>query len=303
MMSWFAGAEQAPRSAADLEFAWLDPEVMFTDRKGRTRSRVERRQRKLLAKISPFVDAFLQKDEHIWLVTTGCSPFGLLEQLFTGWTILYLKRSLLIFTDRRILHVPTRLNYGYRHSIAQIAYADCESVQVRGSRLIVKYKDGKKEKFCYIARSERQKIRSLIERMRLDATPAQSPGRVHLCPSCTRTLQAESYQCGHCHLAFKDAVEAKRVSILYPGGGYFYTGHPWLGIGDAITEACLIFMVGALLWEWNKGTEAAAGSALFFGMVLVVEKAVTILHALGFVREFIPKEKPSLAGLSALGAS
>ncbi len=274
----------------DVELPPCEPGIIFTNHEGVTRPRVEKRQRKLLGQIAGFVRPFLAADERIWLVTTGCSPFSLLEQAMTGWIIVYLKRAMFVFTDRRILHVPTTPKYGYRHSLAQILYADCKTIQVRGSRLIVVYKSGKKEVFNYIDRRERRKIRSLVERMGLDATPSAQPRRAHLCPSCTQPLPAQADRCPTCHLTFKTYAEARRISILYPGGGYFYTRHPWLGIGDACTEFALMLLVGVNLWMWLGGAQHAAGDLLLFSLLLVIEKVVTILHCLHFVKEFIPAE-------------
>jgi hypothetical protein len=291
---------QLSTSGSELDLPPFDPEVAFTDRKDRHRPRAERRQRKMLRKVSGYIGSFLERDERIWLVTTACSPFGLLEQLTTGWAIVYVKRAILVFTDRRILHVPARVDYGYRGSIARIAYSDCESLRMRGHRLIVRYKDGKKESFNYVARSERGKIKALIQRIPIDAQPAENPARVHLCPRCTKPLQTDSYECPNCHLTFKDAAEAKRASILYPGGGYFYTGHPWLGSADAVTEGLLLLLTAASLWEWANGREAAGAGALVFGLILALEKIVTIYHTQHFVREFIPKEKrPPTVALQA----
>lgn len=285
------GLEPHSMTGSDMDLPPFDPEIAFTDRKDRPRPRSERRQRKMLRKVSPYIGAFLERDERIWLVTTACSPFNLLEQLTTGWVIMYVKRAILVFTDRRILHVPTRTNYDFRGSIAQIAYSDCESLRMRGHALSVRYKSGKKESFSYVARSERGKIKSLIQRIPIDAAPAENPARVHLCPSCTRPLRTDQFECSTCHLGFKDAAEAQRISILYPGGGYFYTNHPWLGLGDAITEGFLLLITGASLWAWLNGAERAGAQALVFGIFLFFEKVVTIYHAQHFVREFIPKEK------------
>lgn len=279
----------------------IERDSIFTDRQGRMKPRVEKRQRKLLAKVAPFLDAFLAPEEKIRLVTTGCSPFGLLEQLTTGWIITYVKRSLFVFTDRRILHIPTRSDYSYRNSIAQIPYDGCASIRLRGSRLTVRYRGGRKETFLYVARAERGKIKSLLERLSLGGAASGVGERTHLCPSCTQPLRPDIYHCPRCFLAFKNADEARRISLLYPGGGYFYTGHPWLGLADAATESSLMLMTAVLLWHWATGVKGAGAQAVVFAVILALEKVVTVYHAGHFIREFIPKEKkltsaPVLAG-------
>jgi len=109
----------------------LDRETLFSNHKGDYKKRIEKRQTRLLKNVA-FLKNFLKVDERILLITTGCSPTSILEQLLTGWIFIYLKRSLFIFTNKRIFHIPTKRNYSYRNSIAQILYSDCDSIQIKG---------------------------------------------------------------------------------------------------------------------------------------------------------------------------
>ncbi len=140
----------------------IDTDIIFSNHKKIYKKRIEKRQKKMLQKIS-FIKQFLKEDEKIFLVTTGFSPMSVMEQLLTGLLIFFLKRSLFVFTNKRIFHIPTKYNYSYRHSIAQILYEDCRNIKMKGSSLVIKYKNDKKEKFYYIARKERKKIKYLIK--------------------------------------------------------------------------------------------------------------------------------------------
>ncbi|GAG81966.1 unnamed protein product, partial [marine sediment metagenome] len=42
---------------------------------------------------------------------------------------------------------------------------------------------------------------------------------------------------------FKGKAEARKISIVYPGGGYFYTRHPIMGIADAFVEVSLATLI------------------------------------------------------------
>jgi hypothetical protein len=77
-------------------------EIIFTNHKNAYSKRIEKRQKKLLKKI-PLLKNFLREDEKILLVTTGCSPASLLEQMLTGWIFIYLKRALFVFTDKLLI--------------------------------------------------------------------------------------------------------------------------------------------------------------------------------------------------------
>ena len=267
----------------------VDREIIFTNHKNIYKKRIEKRQRKLLGKIS-FLDPFLYEGERIILVTKGCSPASIFEQLMTGWLVYYLKRSLLVFTNMRIFHIPTKPDYSYRNSIAQILYADCEKISLRGRTLTIRYKSGKKEKFFGI-RSESKKIKSLLKTMPLEGEESQTLQRIHLCPRCTNELIQDEYVCPVCQFVFKDKIRARKISIIYPGGGYFYTRHPILGISDALTELLLMNFLILSLIDVVKGAEGSIPAACFLGMSLALEKVITVYHSNHFIKEYISEEK------------
>jgi hypothetical protein len=276
----------ATESRADVGGLPFNPEVTFTNHKGVRKPGIEKRQTSLLKSIA-CVKPFLREGEEILLVTTACSPVSLLEQFLTGWILFYLKRCLLVFTNQRILHIPTTVSYAYRNSIAQIDLRDCASVQVKGRGILVRYGSGKKETFLYVAGNESRKLKALLPALSFGGGAGK---RVHLCPRCTKELVEGTYTCPGCRLLFKDRAEAKRISLVYPGGGYFYTGHPIMGIGDAITEGFLLVAV-ILSGAAALSRRAGLGDFVVFGVVLAVEKATTVYHSNHFVEEFIPKEK------------
>lgn len=271
----------------DLPF---DREILFSNHKGNYKKRIEKRQTKLLKNVA-FLKNFLKEDEKILLITTGCSPTPILEQLLTGWIFIYLKRSLFIFTNKRLFHIPTKRNYSYRYSIAHILYPDCDSIQLKGNRLVVGYKNGKKEKFLYIARKEKKKIKALIPTISFEGTPSEIQKRIHLCPRCTKELEEEKYICPHCFLEFKEKDKAKKISLIYPGGGYFYTRHPFLGVSDAIVETILLVLVIVSLIDAIKGVEGSGYELFPFAILLVIEKLISVYHSNHFIKEYIPKEK------------
>ena len=268
----------------------IDHEIMFSNNKNVYKKRIEKRQNKLLKKIT-FIKNFLDEDEKIYLITTGCSPASFLEQWTVGWIFIYLKRSLFVFSNKHIFHIPTKRDYSYRNSIAQILYADCQSIEIKGRKLVVEYKVVKKEKFLYIARKEKKKIKSLLPSISFEGESSKSQMKTHLCPRCRKELEANHYLCGNCNLEFKNKDEAQKISILYPGGGYFYTRHPWLGIGDAIVEIALLIGVIISLVDLINGVAGSGVSLVIYAILLFIEKVITVYHSNHFIEEYIPKEK------------
>lgn len=260
---------------------------MFSNLKGVEKKGIKKRQLKLLKKLG-FLPRFLRQDEEILLVTTACSPITVMEQLTTGWVLFYLKRALLVFTNKRILHIPTTLGYDFRHSVAQIGYNDIDKIKMGWRALKLKYRNGKKENFLYVHGRERKKIRALVSKLKPGREPSPYRKRYHLCPSCTSALQSGSWNCPSCRLEFKNSGRARLLSILIPGGGYFYTGHWFLGLGDFVVESSLLVMIATTYLNPQSTGVQAGLPAVILVIILVIEKLITIYHAEHYIHEYIP---------------
>ena len=138
---------QSNASLNDLDGLPFDADTMFADHNGTYKPRIEKKQRKLARKL-PFLKEFLESDEKLLVITTAVSPTSFLEQLTTGFLFVYIKRCLLIMTNKRIFHIPTTMSFHYRRSIAQIRYGDIDSISLRSSissTLKIRYKSGAKD--------------------------------------------------------------------------------------------------------------------------------------------------------------
>ena len=269
---------------------FVDTASLFSDHKSRYKKRIEKQQRKFLAKLG-FLAPFLEPGEKILFTTTGCSPFSFIEQLFTGAWIYLLKRCLFVFTDRRIFHIPTKANFAYRKSIAQILYSDCSSVQIKRSSLVADYKNGSSEKFQGIPGAARKKIELLLKNASFDGQQSPMLERAHLCPRCTKPLVKGYYSCPHCSLEFKNKIRGRRLSVIFLGGGYFYTRNTALGIMDAAGETLLYVILLISLVNIIIGNIEFIGALAFIAAILALEKLITIMHAGTFIDEFIPIDK------------
>ena len=93
----------------------VDRKILFSNHNNIYKKKIEKRQRKLIVKI-PFIKAFIKENERVLLITTGYSPISTIEKYLIGWLFIYLKRSLFVFTNKRLFHIPTTPNYSYRNS-------------------------------------------------------------------------------------------------------------------------------------------------------------------------------------------
>ena len=292
----------------DLYGLPVDTETAFTDDKGQHKKGLEKRQRKLLEKLSPALSPLLEPGERVLLAAPACSPAGVIEQLTTGWVIYYLKRCVLVLTDRRIVQVMTKPNLTSRGSLAEIRYGDVVESKVSvllGRKLTFRYRDQRSESFTQLEPASVKKLKVLLPTLTAHgAASAGAGGRQHLCPRCATRLPSGVYRCPTCFLEFKTPEAALKYSVLFPGGGYFYTGHPVLGILDALAETFLIvaLVIGLVAILSDPPTEDDVVTLVLIAAALVVEKLISVLHARHYVKEYLPAER-DVRPLSGGGAS
>jgi hypothetical protein len=267
-------------------------EVAFANARGKFQEKIKKQQLKYLKDHVEDLQHVLEEGEQILLAARGASPFTMVEQLTTGLWIYYIKRCIIVLTDRRVLHFPSNYRFKPRDSVAQIRFHDIESFKGK-RRVTFRYKNGIKEVFSQIRNGKRfvQLLKGLIT---TSSTSSQHAGRQHLCPKCVAPLPKGRYACPRCRFQFKEPGTAKLYSTFLPGGGYFYTRHPWIGVGDAVTELVLIFFTFVFILKYFMSPERDAPllyMGLFFGAVLAVEKLITIYHSKHFINEYIPVEK------------
>ncbi len=270
----------------------VDRNILFSNHKEVYKKRTEKRQRKLFVKIGS-LKPFLRRNESILLVTTGYSPLNSPAQYLTGFVFSYLKRSIFVFTNQRIIHLPTTSTYKYKNSIAQIAYAGCQSIVMRGGTLIVQYaKFGRVEKFKAIAVRERKKIRALLKKnIPLSGTKGHLAGRIHLCPRCAHRLVEKKYECANCQLNFKSRFVAAILAILVPGGGYFYVRQFLIGALDAVLEIFLLIYSVFLIRDFYDQVPVNMIYLVVIPLLFLYIKIAAIIHSNHFTAEFIPTPK------------
>ncbi len=278
----------------------VDTSILFANHKGVYQPSIEKSKMKLLRKLG-FLARFLDADEKIVFVTTGCSPYTTLEQMTMGalW-VTVLKRALFVFTNKRLLHIPTTWKFDYRGSIGQILYQDCQRLQVSGSGLVAQYHTGKKDRFASVPHRDRTIIRHFQFATSESDRRSENPQRHHLCPNCTEVLPYRAITCPSCGLEFRNRKKALVRSVLVPGGGYFYTGHPFLGISDALVESYLVILTLMSLGSGLLGNAEAMAVLPVFLVVLTIEKLLTIHHSNSFLEDVLPTDlKALLAGRPA----
>jgi len=280
-------------------------DVAFTNHKGEEKSGVRKNAEKLLEKLQEPLRKFLEPDEAVFcIVRAQVMPSGV-EQFFLGWHAMFLMPGALVLTNRRLIHVLVDRNGGWKRILRCARWGDIAEAKAKGllgARLTLKYRDGKKETFSQITGGDAKRIQLLLEAFLPAAAGETSPAQsiTSLCPDCKALLNGGVYECPQCHRAFKDENTAVKRTWLIPGGGFFYTGHPFLGILHGIVEGILLIVV--LYWLLiglgvvapDSGSEGAGdkASALIvlavFAGVFAIHKWVQASVARKQVRNFLP---------------
>lgn len=266
----------------------VDRETIFSDHRGIHKNHVEKRQRRFIVKTT-FIKFYLHHGERIRCLTTGYSPVSVLEQVLTGPAFIFFKRAFFVFTDKRILHIPTRFDRSSHSAISQINYRDCSKLELKGRSLIVQYKNGTQESFPYIGRKEKKKIKALIADIKLHPKKtSELRSRSYLCPGCTRVLGTKASMCPACKLEFKSDFQARIRSYFIPGGGYLYSRYTYLGIAVGLLECLLI---GYMVYRWgvfNSGIPIDLGILALLVGGLVAEKIIAAYHSQQLVQDLMP---------------
>ena len=149
--------------------------------------------------------------------------------------------------------------------------------------------------YCQIQeRASRKKARALLKDVPLDGRSSPTMERTHLCPRCTKLLIKDYYACPNCSLEFKDKSRATMLSIIFPGGGYFYTRHPIIGIIEAVMETIVFLLLVTATIAFSLSSPSAPRSIIqaimLCAIVLGFEKMATAMFSSKCVEEFIPKQ-------------
>jgi hypothetical protein len=286
-------------------------DTAYTDASGVTRRRIQNHADQALARLGGELQRFLEKDEAVLYVARALRPVSTVERWTFGLYIYAAAACVLVVTNRRILHLGLNTGAFGRWSWAgnqrSVRLGDLADVKIKGvltKRLVLKYRNGTREKYWGIRRQDGKKL-SVLWAALLPASMGENSAAqamVQLCPDCVTPLTPGVYACRNCSLAFKSEGELRRRSILFPGGGYFYTGRPLFGLGDAVVECFLLgvaalWLLVALGWPdpfagpldpYTTSSEAwiVAG---FMAFLIVAEKLLTIHHGRFFVRTFLPE--------------
>jgi hypothetical protein len=299
-------SDQFPRQGAEGSIR-VREDTLYSDHRGKERKAIRKRAAKALEKLQEPLSKLLEPEEVVLYAARAQAPASWFEQFTFGWIIYRITGTMLVFTNRRLLHFLVDSNGTWKRSLRSVRWGDLSDAKVKGllsSTLELHYRNGKKDVYWGMRRDDGKKVKVVLSAILPAATGEGSVAQtmVSLCPNCRAPLEPGVYRCGQCFLDFKDETTMVRRSLWIPGGGYFYTGNLFLGVIDFIAEGYLLLVVLFFLLvglgvvpdvPTEPGEDPLEPAAAFIaaGLVMVllaIEKWMTIHHCRRFVREFIP---------------
>jgi Bacterial PH domain len=274
-------------------------DILFTNDKGEDKRQVQKRSEKALQKLVPALQRVLLPTETVLYLAQARSPLTAMEQLTAAWWTGLLAASVIVITNKRILFFPVKRDGSWKESVRALHWGDLEEVKPKGllvRNVTFKSRNGTKLTYTNFRRADAKKITAIATAL-LPAASGESTSThdwVQLCPDCRNILTPGQYLCSSCGLTFKNEKSMVTRSILLPGGGYFYTGHPLVALLPAVVEGLLVLEILVLLFSGLASPKAIPNifsSLLLLGLFWALETAVTILHCRRYVREYIPEKR------------
>jgi hypothetical protein len=278
-------------------------DVAFTSKSGVEKRGVRKAAEKALRSLSPVLKRFLVPEEFVVYVAGACSPMNGWEQYTFGWFAQFVSRVTLVFTNMRILAFRVDTKGKWRNSVRGCWLGDVQSAKLSGWLLVkyleLRYANGKKDRYWAMKLGDKTKLKAILPKLLDSNTGKQTAaqGMQPLCPTCAAALVEKQYECNGCGQKFR-CEDSLWWRAFIPGAGYFYAKQTGMGILHAVVDTFLtleflLVLIGVFTAKPQERTQdfwIGAGMITFF---LLLERAIALMHAQRFVREFIPIEGTS----------
>lgn len=286
-------------------------DVLFANAKGEEKAGIKKAAQKRLSQLGAPLKKLLAQDEIVLFTARAQMPMSGLEQYSLGWFAQIVGLVTLVLTNKRFLAFRVNRDGSWRENVRSCAYGDIKATKFVGfltHYATLKYADGTQEKYWGLDRTAKKMLRLLLPTL-LQASSQESTATkamVSLCPSCSAQLRSRNYECASCGQKFRDESPLP-WRILVPGGVYFYSRQNGMGMVHALIDAVFMLETLALLVVFTtySGTQRqnATIALAYWGILLLIEKAIAFAHAKKFLREFIPIAGSSRATMPRISAA
>jgi hypothetical protein len=286
----------------------LRHDVLGRDSKGKSSKAIAKKTSGLIKKLQPALGRFLEPGEQVLYVARVQRHASGVIQYTMGWYIYFASATVIVLTNRRLLHLRVKSNNEWDKGVRSCAWSEIESAQVKGwpSRTLqLKFKNGTKYRYWRISRADALNLKKILPLLSKahEGAPQKGGSMASLCPDCKHVLAEGTEHCPGCGLSFKIKKTMYWLSLV-PSAAYIYTRKWFLAFGDFVTQSygyVLLVLAAFAFIGAALGSKSANGkpvtmnegvSWLILGLIIFgLNVIITIHHNNYFIDDFIPTDK------------
>jgi len=287
----------------------LRQDLLSRDYKGKNSKGIAKKTSALIQKLQPTLTKFLDAGEQVLYIARVQRHASGLIQYTMGWYIYYASATVIVLTDRRLLHLRVTNSNQWDKGVRTCSWSELESATVGGwalGRVLkLEFRNGTKYRYWRISRADALNMKKILSQLLSthQGTPYKAQSLVSLCPECKRELAPAASSCSGCGIGFKVKKTMYWLSLL-PSAAYIYTRRWFLAFADFITQsyayvilaiAVYAFLGATLGWKDATGKSMSTNDGLgllFVGLVVfLLDVFITIHHNNYFIEDFIPTDQ------------
>jgi len=289
----------------------LRQDLLGRDYKGKNSKGIAKKTSTLIQKLQPTLTKFLEPGEQVLYIARVQRHASGLIQYTMGWYIYYASATVIVLTDRRLVHLRVTNNNQWDKGIRTCSWSELESATLGGwalGRVLkLRFRNGTKYRYWRISRADALNIGKILPQLLKmhQGTPYKAQSLVSLCPECKRELAPAASSCSGCGIAFRVKKTMYWLSLM-PSAAYIYTRRWFLAFADFITQSYAYIILAMAVYALvgaTLGFKDAAGKSpstndgvalLFVGLVIfLLDVMITIHHNNYFIEDFIATDKPA----------
>jgi len=234
--------------------------------------RASQKRLALLKKVDDALRAMLRPEERVLFLTQAVAH-SFWESYFFGLPMYYLNRRAIALTTQRLLLMQIDSRRRPRALRSEVALGAIESFKRTAlGNVILRVASGARQVFVSMRRRDRKGLIELASAAIASAGAAAESRIRHLCPYCYQAVDEYPSECPNCKGAFKSWRKAGRLSLVFPGLGDIYLGHPSLAVAQVIVAGLFwLSIIAAIVFPDPKAPVQAADlvSTVIMGLLFL----------------------------------
>ena len=234
--------------------------------------------------VAPRLNKVLNQNETVLYIAPALEYPSLFDQLGFGAWWPHFFQVALIFTDQRMIEIllTKKLLKGGQYldtRTRSFPFKQIRELLVKGKKVTIQTPDGEKQKWRLIGK-DKEILRLIVTKIKENnmgiSTPSIDSVPLWHCPDCGNSISENPDSCSNCQTPFRTKKWATNLSLLFPGAGLYYSGHPVLGTFDFLGEIYFFFLTIILALSYQPGNQGSLISLLLIPFLLILTKVESV---------------------------